>query len=54
MRVHEVKLKKSAGELVEPVYYVVGPPPMVEGMRRALEQAGVSDEDIRMEEFYGY
>jgi len=27
---------------------------MVEAMRRALEKAGVEDEDVRSEDFFGY
>ena len=40
--------------LKAPVYYVVGPPAMVLAMQETLRSAGVSDEDIRSEEFYGY
>ncbi len=40
--------------LKAPVYYVVGPPAMVLAMQETLRGAGVSDEDIRTEEFYGY
>ena len=39
---------------VAPVYYVVGPPAMSDGMRGALEAAGIGDDDIRAEEFGGY
>jgi ferredoxin-NADP reductase len=37
-----------------PVFYVAGPPPMVEGLRTTLERAGVDDDDIRSEDFFGY
>jgi len=47
-------LKRFAGGLVSPVYYVVGPPAMVKAMQETLSQAGVDGEDIRVEEFYGY
>jgi ferredoxin-NADP reductase len=40
--------------LKAPVCYVVGPPAMVLAMQETLRAAGVSDEDIRSEEFYGY
>ena len=36
------------------VFYVVGPPAIVEGMRLTLAAAGIADDDIRSEEFYGY
>lgn len=47
-------LKRIAAELADPVYYVVGPPAMVGALRDTLEGAGVDDDDIRSEEFYGY
>lgn len=47
-------IRRCAGELVAPVYYVVGPPAMVAAMQETLRGAGVVDEDIRSEEFYGY
>lgn len=40
--------------LPSPVCYVAGPPAMVEAMRRQLNQAGVDDDDIRSEDFFGY
>ncbi|MGH8248441.1 MAG: ferredoxin--NADP reductase [Gammaproteobacteria bacterium] len=47
-------LKRFVGGLVSPVYYVVGPPAMVKAMQETLSEAGVVDDDIRSEEFYGY
>lgn len=47
-------IRRCAGELVAAVYYVVGPPGMVAAMQETLRGAGVVDEDIRSEEFYGY
>jgi len=37
-----------------PVFYIAGPPGMVDGMRRILCDALVSEDDIRAEEFAGY
>jgi len=37
-----------------PVYYVVGPPGMVQAVNTALNNIWVSDDDIRSEGFYGY
>jgi ferredoxin-NADP reductase len=37
-----------------PVCYVVGPPRMVNGMREMLGALGVSDDDVRSEDFGGY
>ncbi|HEX4943622.1 MAG TPA: FAD-dependent oxidoreductase [Usitatibacteraceae bacterium] len=45
--------KVSAG-LTTPVYYLVGPPALVEGLRKALGEAQIDDDDVRSEEFYGY
>jgi len=39
---------------VTPVYYLVGPPGLVEALRDTLNRMGISDDDIRSEEFYGY
>jgi ferredoxin-NADP reductase len=47
-------LQRSAGDLAAPVYYVVGPPAMVEAMKQTLKGAGVAAADLRTEEFYGY
>lgn len=37
-----------------PVFYVVGPPAMVAGMRQTLSRMGIDDDDIRSEDFSGY
>lgn len=47
-------VKRFAGGLAAPVYYVVGPPAMVEAMQEMLNRAGIAEDDIRTEEFYGY
>jgi ferredoxin-NADP reductase len=47
-------ISRATRGLKAPVYYVVGPPAMVIKMQETLRGAGVSDEDIRSEEFYGY
>lgn len=46
--------KQSISGLADPVFYVSGPPAMVESMRQALAAAGIDEEDVRSEEFYGY
>ena len=50
----EALLKKIGAELVAPIYYLAGPPAMVGALRDTLNHAGVNDDDIRSEEFYGY
>jgi ferredoxin-NADP reductase len=34
--------------------YVAGPPAMVEGVRDALTEAGIDDDAIRSDDFFGY
>ncbi|MDE1870737.1 MAG: FAD-dependent oxidoreductase [Candidatus Micrarchaeota archaeon] len=36
------------------VYYIAGPPAMVSEMREMLAKAGISEDDVRIEEFAGY
>lgn len=47
-------LKRVCGELAAPIYYLAGPPAMVEAMQLALVRTGVDEDDIRSETFYGY
>lgn len=47
-------LKRFVGDLAAPMYYVVGPPAMVEAMQRTLGGAGIAGDNIRTEEFFGY
>ena len=50
----EPMLTKSLPDLQIPLFYIAGPPGMVTAMRLILGEAGVSDDDIRAEEFAGY
>jgi ferredoxin-NADP reductase len=45
---------RAVGALMNPIYYLVGPPGMVAAMRGILNQMEVDDDDIRSEDFYGY
>ena len=47
-------LKKCLPDLKTPVFYLAGPAAGVISMRLTLNAAGVSDDDIRTEEFAGY
>ena len=47
-------IERCVAELGRPVFYVVGPPAMVEAMHLTLADAGVADDAIRSEAFYGY
>jgi ferredoxin-NADP reductase len=52
--VDENLLQQVAGNLPEPVYYLAGPPMMVEAMRDTLADIGIADGAIHSEEFFGY
>lgn len=53
-QIDEAFVKHAVSDVATPIYYVVGPPGMVEAIRQTLNDAGVNDDDIRSEEFYGY
>jgi NAD(P)H-flavin reductase len=40
--------------VVNPIYYMAGPPGMVQETRTMLVASGVDEDDIRTEEFTGY
>lgn len=40
--------------LQKPIFYVSGPPAMVESLRRQLLDIGIDEADLRNDEFYGY
>jgi ferredoxin-NADP reductase len=50
----EELLKRAVGDLAAPIYYVVGPPGLVEALQATLQFAGVEPGRIVTEEFYGY
>src|SRR3990167_7938920 len=47
-------IKEYFPALNENLYFVVGPPPMVEAVQKALLEAGVGIENITIENFTGY
>jgi ferredoxin-NADP reductase len=47
-------LLRYVKDAVSPIYYVAGPPEMVKGLHTVINEAGVDDDDIRAEDFYGY
>lgn len=47
-------VKNATEGLLAPIYYLVGPPGMVEAMRKTLNSVDIDDDDIRSEDFYGY
>jgi ferredoxin-NADP reductase len=47
-------LERHLKDLATSVYYVAGPPGLVETMQKTLADAGVTDNAIRTDEFFGY
>lgn len=47
-------VRRAIAGLPAPIFYVAGPPSLVEAMRNTLVQAGVDEDDVRSEEFFGY
>lgn len=47
-------LSKHLVNVGSPIYYVVGPPGMVTGLRTMLKDAHIDDGDVRTEKFAGY
>lgn len=53
-RITAALLKKHLTDASSPIYYVIGPPGMVNGTHEMLTQSGVDEDDIRSEDFGGY
>ena len=47
-------LGRHLDRVVNPIYYIAGPPGMVQETRTMLVASGVDEDDIRTEEFTGY
>ena len=47
-------VRRATAGLPDPLFYVSGPPALVEAMRGTLVAAGVDEDDVRSEEFFGY
>ena len=52
--ISKAMLLKHLDDLTLPIYYIDGPPAMVNAMRYLSNEAGVDDDNIRTEEFSGY
>ena len=52
--ISKAMLLEFIDDLTLPIYYLDGPPAMVNAMRKLLSEAGVDDDNIRTEEFSGY
>lgn len=53
-RVSEDLIKKYVKDIPTSIFYIVGPPPMVEGTQKLLEEMRLVNEHIRTEQFTGY
>lgn len=53
-KIDAVYIRNKIERLSAPVVYVTGPPGMVEALREAVVEAGVDEDDVRTEAFYGY
>ncbi len=47
-------LAKHLANIEKPIYYVVGPPGMVDALRTMLKEARIDESDVRTEKFAGY
>jgi ferredoxin-NADP reductase len=52
--IDQAMLARHLPDLKAPMYYFAGPPAMAMAMQQMLAAAGVSEQDMRSEEFYGY
>lgn len=52
--IDEAMLSRYLKDLVSPIYYIAGPPAMVQGLHTMIRQAGIAAVAIRTEEFAGY
>ena len=53
-RIDGEMLERHLGGVGGAIYYLTGPPGMVQGLRRMLVDSGTDEDDIRTEEFTGY
>lgn len=53
-RIGREMLEKYLPDIKKPKYYIVGPPKMVEAMEETVQELGVPNEQIRIENFTGY
>ena len=53
-RVDAAMIREAVAELSNPIAYVAGPPSMVAAARQVLVEAGIDEDDVRSEDFFGY
>ena len=52
--INKEMLSAFVKDLAEPIYYVAGPPGMVEAIRNLLQKSGADEDNIHVEKFVGY
>jgi ferredoxin-NADP reductase len=52
--INKEMLSRHIGDLGKPIYYVAGPPTMLKSLEQALLDSGVTESQIKSEEFEGY
>jgi ferredoxin-NADP reductase len=52
--IDQAMLTRFLEDLSAPIYYICGPPNMVEAMQKMLKDAGIKQKNIRAENFDGY
>ena len=52
--IDEDTVKRFVAGMAAPLFYLAGPPAMVTAMKGILRGAGVGEQDVRSEQFYGY
>jgi ferredoxin-NADP reductase len=53
-RINKDLLTRQVPDLHQAIYYLAGPPAMVTGMRQLLDSLGISEDNLKTEEFAGY
>jgi len=53
-RISEELIKKYVNDIPTSIFYIVGPPPMVEGIQTLLKKMNVLNKNIKTEQFTGY
>ena len=53
-RIDRTIIKKEVPDFLQRLFYICGPPPMVQSMRELLEEMEIPKERILFEDFFGY
>lgn len=53
-RISDTMIKKYVADISQCIFYIVGPPSMVEGTQKLLEEMNIPNEHVKTEQFSGY